>query len=154
MFRREHQERSAVKRVGSCRENANLVIAIADRGAGSFDSGYRKIDFRAFASTNPIALKQFDSFWPIKIVQFVEQPLGISSDRQHPLPHRPSNNREAANLAFPIYNLFVGQNGAQFRTPVNRDISNVSESNAVRISSAIRRNRLGTICLWVEPGVV
>src|SRR5438094_1284805 len=147
MFRREHQECTAVSRVGSRSENANFGPAITD-------PGYSKIDLRAFASANPIALQQFDSFRPIKALEFIEQSLRISSDAQHPLPHWSSNNRKAANLAFSIYNLLIRQDCAQLRTPVHRDVSDISEANAVRIGSAISGNRLGPICLRIEPGVV
>src|SRR5512133_2956961 len=147
MFRREHQECAAVNRVGSRSENANF-------GAGITAPGYSKIDLRALASANPVALEQFDSFGPIQFVESLEQSLRKSSDTQHPLPHRSSHNRKAANLAFSIYNLFIRQDCAQLRTPVDRDISDVSEANTVRIGSAISGNRLGSICLRVEPGVV
>src|SRR6516164_7059680 len=144
MFRREQQECAAVNGVGSGSENANLLIQILNL----------EIDLRACASANPIALEQFDSFRPIKAPEFIEQSLRIRSDAQHPLPHRSSNNRKAANLAFSIYNFLVCQDCAQIRTPVDRDISDVSEANTVRIGSAIGGNRLGPICLRVKPGVV
>src|SRR5258708_4336944 len=144
MFRREHQECAAVKRVSSRSENANPLIYFLNL----------EIDLRALASANPIPLERFDSFRPIKALEFIEQSIRISSDTQHPLPHWSSNNRKAANLAFSIYNLLIRQDCAQLRTPVHRDVSNISESNAVRIGSAIGGNRLGPICLRVKPGVV
>src|SRR5215510_16586119 len=102
MFRREHQECTAVKRVGTCCENANFLVAFVDL----------EVDFRAFASADPVALEQFDSFGPIKPVEFIEQSLRIRGYTQHPLPHRSSHNREAANFAFAIYNLLVRQDCA------------------------------------------
>src|SRR5262245_27714000 len=144
MFRREHQERTAIKSVGSRSENANLLVYILNL----------EIDLRAFASGNPIALQQLDSFRPIKFVESLEQSLRISSDAQHPLPHGPSDNREPANFAFSIYNLLVGQNRAQLRTPVDRNISYISEPDIVGICSAIARNRFRAGCLRVEPGIV
>src|SRR5262249_44598806 len=144
MFRREHQKCTAVKRVGSGSENANLLIHVLNF----------EIDFRAYASADPVALEQFDSFGPIKSREFVEQSLGIRSDTQHPLPHRSSYDREAANFAFSIYNLLVRQDCAQLRTPVHWNVSNVSKANIVRIGSAIRGNRLSPIRLRIEPGVV
>src|SRR5947207_15781441 len=97
MFRREHQECTAVSRVGSRSKNANLLIYILNR----------KIDLRALASANPVALEQFNSLGPIQFVEPIEQSLRKSSDTQHPLPHRSSHNRKAANLAFSVYNLLV-----------------------------------------------
>src|SRR4029077_11230912 len=144
MFRREHQECTAVNRVGSRSENANLLIYILNL----------EIDLRPLASANPVAMEPFDSLGSIQFVQSLEQSLRKSSDTQHPLPHRSSHNRKTANLAFSVYNLLVRQDRAQLRTPVHRDVSNISEANAVRIGSAIGGNRFGPICLGVEPGVV
>ena len=96
-----------------------------------------EIDFRAFAPANPIALKQFDSLGPIQFFEIVEQSLSIGSDAQHPLPHWPSNHRESTNFALSIHDFFVGQNCAELSTPVDRDIRNIGESNALRITSAI-----------------
>src|SRR5204862_1353521 len=132
MFRREHQECTAVNRVASRSENANLLIYILNL----------EIDLRALASANPVALEQFDSFRPIQFVEFIEQSLRIRSDAQHPLPHRSLNDRKPANLALAIYNLFVCQNGAEFRAPVHRNIGDVSEANAVRVGTPISGNRL------------
>ena len=144
MFRREHHERRAVKRVGTRRENADFSGRIVDL----------EIDLCAFASADPVALEQFDSFRPIESVQFVEQSLRIRGDAQHPLPHRPPDDREAADLAFAIDNFFIGQNGAELRTPVHRNVSDISEPNAIRIIAAIGRNRLGLVRLRIEPGIV
>src|SRR5678809_337457 len=144
MFRGEHQECTAVKRVGSRSENANLLSHIFNL----------KIDLRTLASTDPVALEQFDSLRPIQFVESIKQPLGKSGDTQHPLSHRSSHNRKAANFALAVYNFFVGQNCAEFGTPVDRDISDVSEPNTVRIGAAIRGNRLGPICLRVEPRII
>src|SRR4029077_4779083 len=143
MFRCGHQECTAVNRVGSRRENANLLIYILNL----------EIDLRALASANPVALEQFDSFGPIQFVESLEQPLRKSSDTQHPLPHRSSHNRKSADFALSVYNLLVGQNCAEFLAPVHRDISDISEPDTVRIGSPIGGNRFGPICLRVEPGV-
>src|SRR4030095_16935103 len=144
MFRCDYQECAPVKRVGTRCENANFLVAVVDL----------EIDFPGFPSVNSIALERLDSFRPIKALELIEQSLRISSDAQHPLPHWSSNNRKAANLAFSIYNLLIRQDCAQLRTPVHWDVSNISESNAVRMGSAIGENRFGPICLRIEPGVV
>src|SRR6266481_5583004 len=144
MFRREHQECTAVNRVGSRGKNANLLIYILNL----------EIDLRALASANPVALEQFDSFGPIQFVESLEQPVRKSSDTQHPLPHRSSHNRKSADLAFSVYNLLVGQNCAEFRTPVHRDISDVSEAYAVGVVATVGRNWFSLVRFRVEPGVV
>src|ERR1700745_1794520 len=88
----------AVKRVGPRAENANLVTAVGFVTRVSHP-GYRKLDFRAFAATNPISLEQLDARGPAQPPQFMEQALGIRSDAQHPLAHRPPNNRMTAYFA-------------------------------------------------------
>ena len=72
MLGSEHYIGRAIKRVGAGGENPNFVAAVAGRGAGVIDSGYSKVDFRAFAAPNPVALKQFDSLGPIESVQFLQ----------------------------------------------------------------------------------
>ena len=137
MLGREHHVSRAVKRVGARGEDANLIVAGANRQSRVVAPGYREIDFCAFTPTDPIALKQFDPFGPVESVQLIQQPLGIGGDAQHPLPHRSSNDGKAADLAFPVDNFFVGQDGAELRTPVHWKIRDISEPNAVRISAAI-----------------
>src|SRR5436190_24398123 len=127
MFGRENKECPTVERVGTRSKNANLFIAFVDF----------EIDLRAFAAADPIALKQFDSFGPIKFVEPIKQSLRIRRDAQHPLTHRPSNNRESANFTFSVHDFLVGQNRAQLWTPVDRDFSNIREPNTVRISAPI-----------------
>src|SRR4029078_3447566 len=144
MFRRENQKCTAVKRVRSRSENANLLIRILNL----------KIDLRPLAAANPVTLEQFDSLGPIQFVESVKQSLGKGGDTQHPLSHRPSHNGETANLALAIYNFFVGQNCTESGTPVDGNIGHVCETHTVRIGSAIGGNRFGPICLRVEPGVV
>src|SRR3954447_1597625 len=144
MFRCEHEECTAVNRIGSRSENANLLNYILNF----------KIDLRALASANPVTLEQFNSLGPIQFVESLQQSLGKSSDTQHPLPHWPSHNRKAANFAFSIYDFFVGQDCAEFGTPVDWNISDVSETNSIRVGSAISGNRLGPICFRIEPRVV
>src|SRR5690242_18124243 len=107
MLRREHHVSRAIECVWPRSEHANLRIVIGDL----------EIDLGAFASTDPIALKQFDSFGPIKPFQFVDQPLGKSRDSQHPLPHRPAHNWKSADFAFSIHDLLVRENGPELRTP-------------------------------------
>src|SRR5215470_17824455 len=123
MFRREHEERPAVKRVWTRSKNANFVFAFVDV----------EIDFCAFAPPDPIALKQFDSFGPIKFVEFIEQSLRIGRDAQHPLTHWPSNNRKPADLAFPIDDFFISQHGAEFWTPVHWHVGDVGYPDFIRI---------------------
>src|SRR5437773_11351338 len=129
MVWRQYQEGAPLKGVRASSKNANGRDAARRRQL--------EIDLSAFASTNPVALLEVYSLGPIEVVKLVEQPLRIRGDAQHPLPHRSPNNREAPNLAFSVDDFFVSQHCAELLTPVNRDISHIRESNAVRIRSAI-----------------
>ena len=89
MFWRDHQECPAVERVGTRGESSNMGVVIVDL----------EIDLRAFAATNPISLEQLDSLGPIESLEFIDQSLGIRSDTQHPLPHRPLKDWMTAYFA-------------------------------------------------------
>ena len=160
MFRREHHIGGAVKRVRSRGEDTDFVAAtgavaaVADRGTGVIDPGYSKIDFRAFASSDPIFLEQFDPFWPIEPFELIQQALGICHDSQHPLPHWPADDRKSANLALAIDHFFIGEHSAQFGAPIHWHIGHISQPYAIGISAAICRNRFRSLRLRVEPGVV
>src|SRR5689334_12649607 len=100
------------------------------------------MDLRPVAPPNPVTLEQFDSLGPIQLLQSFKQSLGKGSDTQHPLPHWSSHDWKAANFALAVYNFFVGQNCPEFGTPVDGNISYISETNTVRIGSAIGGNWL------------
>src|ERR1700730_8506890 len=116
MFGRQHEKRSSVKRVWSGRKHAELVRVIVDL----------EIDLCAFAATNPVSLKQFDSFRPVESFQLINQSLSVSRDSQHPLPHRPPDHWKAANLALSIDNFLVGQNRSELGTPVHGNVCDIS----------------------------
>src|SRR4029453_13263398 len=78
----------------------------------------------------------------------------IPRNSHRPLTHWPAHHRESANFAFSVDDFLVCQNSAEFRAPVHRHVSDISEANFVRILTAISRNRLGLICSRIEPGIV
>src|SRR5205823_3935497 len=119
MLRRQYEECSSVKRVGTCGKNPDFLVAFVDL----------EIDLRAFAFPDPVSLEQLDSFGPIESVQLFEQALCISGNPQHPLTHRPPDDRKSANLAFPIDDFLISQNSAKLRAPVHRHVSHVREAN-------------------------
>src|SRR5436309_14911043 len=102
MFGSEHHVSRAIKCVGPGREDANgsVSVPLAFFGLRARGFRYSKIDLRAFAASNTISLEQFDPFGPFESVQFIQQSLRVGCDAQHPLSHRPSDDRETANLAF------------------------------------------------------
>ena len=144
MLWREHQECPAIKRVRSRREYADLLFVLVDL----------EIDLGAFTPADPIALEQFNSLRPIEAFQFIDQSLCVSGDTQHPLPHRSPDDRKAAHFAFSVDHFFVRQDGAELRTPVHRNISNVSEPNFVQIFATKRFNRLGLVRFRIEPRII
>ena len=97
MLRREHHVRRAVERVGPGGENSNRLAAdlagSADALAGTRTSApsLRPIQFRC-SSLMPSGQSRPSSS-SIK-------PLGISGDPQHPLPHRPPDDREIRRPRF------------------------------------------------------
>ena len=142
MFRREHHVGGAVKRVRSRGEYPDFFVVDL------------KIDFRAFASADPISLEQLDSLRPIEAFKFINQSLRVSGNAQHPLPHRPPDDWKSADFAFAINHFFVRQNGAKLRTPVHQHIGNVSEANFIRILAAISLDRLGPVRFRIEPRII
>ena len=142
MFRRQHHVGGAVKRVRSRGEYPDFFVVDLE------------IDFRAFASADPVSLEQFDSLRPIEAFKFINQSLRVSGNAQHPLPHRPSDDGKSTDLAFAINHFFVRQNGAKLRTPVHQHIGNVSEANFIRILAAISLDRLGLVRFRIEPRII
>src|SRR5438093_13180664 len=93
MLGRKHHVSRAIKRVRSGREDANFVASIVD-------SGYREIDFRAFAAANPVMLAQFDAFEPIELVELIQQSLRVGRDRQQPLQYHEQYDRQTEHHEF------------------------------------------------------
>src|SRR4029453_15889980 len=127
MLWRKHQERSAVKCVGTCRKNANFLIAFVDL----------EIDLCAFAFADPVSLEQLDPFGPIEFVQLIEQALCIRGNSQHPLAHWSTDDGKTANLTFSVNDFLIGQNSTEFRAPVHRHLSDISEANFIRVFARI-----------------
>src|SRR2546421_1398034 len=128
MLRREHHVGRTVESIGSRGENADFSFRFPVSGFRNW-----KVDFRAFTAANPIALEQFDSFRPVESFEFSDQTLRISRDAQHPLPHRAAHNWMTADLTFAIDDFFIGQNGAELGTPVDRNICYVGQTDAVAV---------------------
>src|SRR5947208_15657888 len=76
-----------------------------------------EIDLRPFAAADPVSLQQFDSFWPIQTIKFIQKPFGEGSDATHPLPHRPSHHRKPADLAFAVAHFLLRHHRPDLRTP-------------------------------------
>ena len=59
-----------------------------------------KPDFKldTFRSANPVSLLILDSFWPIDVIEVVEQSLRVLCDLEIPLLYALLNNRRTAAL--------------------------------------------------------
>ncbi|SLE61315.1 Uncharacterised protein [Mycobacteroides abscessus subsp. massiliense] len=89
---------------------------------------------RTLRAADPVALHGFDFVRPVQHVQVIDQPVGICGNPHHPLPQALTEHREVAALAAPVRgDLFVGQHGAQSRTPVDHRIRLVHQ--AIRVDN-------------------
>ena len=64
---------------------------------------------RALGTADPVALGELNLFDEIKVLQAVEQLLGIGGDAKHPLALHLAHHFPAAALANAAHNLLVGQ---------------------------------------------
>ena len=148
MLRCEDHVGRAVERIGACRENGDGFIHA--RGAvGDFE-----FHLRAFAAADPVSLVNLDALGPVESVEFVNQPLRVSRDAQHPLAHRATLDGMAADFALAVNDLLVREHRAEFGAPVHRRIAHVGEADAVGIVAFIRGDGLGALRRGVEPRVV
>ena len=103
MLRREHHVRRAEQRVGPRRINPQHVFArlfwkarpvrVRFHSSKALGVGFRafadeEIDFGPFAAADPVPLQRLDRLAPIQFVQFLQQPVGVFGDAQHPLAER------------------------------------------------------------------
>ena len=98
---------------------------------------------RAGGSPDPVALHGLDLLRPVQHVQVVEQPVGVGGDPHHPLPQPLPEHREVAAFAAAVGgDLFVGQHGAQARTPVHHRFGLVHQAVPVDHVGALARRQL------------
>ena len=112
MLRRHNHVRCAEKRIAAGGEHAQFV----------FRAGERKINLRALAPADPVALLRFDALDEIHGVKVVDQALGIGCDAQHPLAAHLLHNLAAAALAMPVHNLLVCKADLAGGAEVDRDL--------------------------------
>jgi len=146
----DHHIRDAVERVGPCRVDPQHVIARLlgeatrrpcllpdfERPSGRSGRRYVKIDLRAGAAADPVALQLLDARGPVEPFELLLEPIGIGSDPQHPLAEWNADDRMAAPLAHAADHLLVGEHSAERGAPVDRCLRLIGEP--VRI--AIRRH--------------
>ena len=154
-LRRHDHVRRAEQRVRPRGENGDLDVGIFDA----------EKHLRTLRAADPVALHFLERLAPVDAVEVVEQPLRVLGDSQHPLLHRPTNDREAADLAQAVLDLLVGQDGAKLGAPVHRRVAHVSQAMVVAPSAALlvggdiqrirqRVDRLRLVRRRIEPRVV
>ncbi len=115
VLRRQHHERRPEQRVGSRREDAQVVAArLVVVGRGGED------DLGALGPTDPVRLHDPDGFGPVEAVE-VEELVGVLRDPQEPLGQVALLDLRAAAPAAPLdtLDLLPGQ-GAVVGAPVDR----------------------------------
>ncbi len=123
---------------------------------GHFALGTRHFKFHQgpLAAADPVFLEELDRVRPVEPVKSVDQPLGECGDPQHPLAERAAFDGEAADFAFSIHDLLIGENCAEFGAPIHRHLGHIGEAHAVGIAAGIAFNRLGSVCQRIEPRIV
>ena len=132
-----------------------------------FDSefGNLKIHFRAFAAADPVSLHFLERIAPVNRIEIGQQFFGVGGDAEHPLAHGLADDGKAADFAFAINDFLIGQNGAEFGTPVHRRFADKGQALGIDVSAAcglivaIRRDlqrldRFSPVGFRIEPGIV
>ena len=122
-------------------------------------------DFSPFGAADPIPLHFFERMRPINAVEILEQAGGVGGDAEHPLAHGLADHGEAADLAFAVDDLLIGEDGAQIGAPIDGGFGDVSEAFGVAVGVFFgfgveglwvgeRFDRFGLIGGGVEPRVI
>src|SRR5882724_2143550 len=120
---------------GSKNQRGRAVDGV-DAGGENFDAvrardvGYRKLDPRAFALADPIALHGDDAVGPAAFEQFqiIKQLFGVSSRTEKPLlDFTRFDQRVFVAPAIAVDDLLVCENGATFWTPVDTAVFAISQ---------------------------
>ena len=107
---REDEERGAVQRVGSGREDGNVLVELLDP----------EEDLRAFGTADPVPLARLDRLRPIHGLEVVEEHLRVVGDPEEPLLHDARLDHRAAALARAVSeHLLVRDHGLVVRTPLD-----------------------------------
>ena len=129
---------------------------VRPRGENSYAAGVIDLEFhfRAFAAADPIPLPGLDAFRPVQGLQLCRQTVSKCRDPQHPLLHGPPLHGKAADLTLSISDFLIRQNGAEFRTPVDRSLVDIGQADAVGILPGVGGNGFGFLSDAIEPRVV
>ena len=140
----DHEGRTE-QRVGARRVNVQGV----EGGAGLARAGHVEAHGRALGAADPVALHRAHLLRPVDRVEVVGQALAIGGDAHHPLAQVALEDREVAALGAAIRgDLFVGEDRAQARAPVDGGLGDVGEAVGVdnlRLRGAIERGVVGSV---------
>ena len=107
-----------MQRVRPCGEDLHVLASIL--GQGELHNG-------PFRPSDPVALCFLDAVRPLELVQVVQQTVGVGRDAHHPLPHGLLHHGVSSTLAQSVLHFVVGEDRAQFRTPVHFAVCQVGD---------------------------
>ncbi len=117
---RHHEERGAVERVGSGREDGDLLVVTLDL----------EVDVGADRTADPVALHPDDLLRPeaLELVQVIQQTVGVVGDLEVPLRQLLLDDLGPAALAAAVDDLLVGQDRLVVGAPVDRALLAVGQA--------------------------
>ena len=123
MLGRKHHIGSAEQRIRAGGEHADFLLR-ALQG---------KVDLRALAAADPVALGQLYAVDKVHVVQAVQELLRIGGNAQHPLALLLVDDGAAAALAHALYHFFIGQHALAARAPVDGHIGLIGQAVLVHL---------------------
>ena len=108
MLRRKHHIGHAVKRIGTCGVNCDLIAV------GDFER-----HFHTGGAADPVLLLNLYTFNIVQVVQVIDESVGILGDAQHPLALFLADHFAAAALADAVDDLFIGKADFAAGAPVD-----------------------------------
>ena len=123
----QDKEGDTKERVGTRGEDGDLALVALDGLAILVAQG--KVDLGALGAADPVGLHLLDALGPAgKLLQIVEQLLGVLGDLEVPLLKVALLGLGAAAPALALGDLLVGQNGLAVRAPVDRVLLAVDQA--------------------------
>ncbi len=123
VLRSEHEERRAVERVGTRREDGDVLVELGDP----------ELDLGALRAADPVALHRLDAVGPLDLLQVVEQFVGVRRRLEEPLVEVLRHDLGAAVLAAPVVHLLVRQHDLVDRAPLDGRALPVREPRAEQL---------------------
>ena len=111
-----HARRKNIECQGTTAAPNLKPMLVWHRGLGAIRHPHGEL--HAFTATDPVSLLAFDPFWPIQVVQVINQTLGILGDLEEPLGYPLFFNEGARPLGTSANDLFVCQHRLVNRVPI------------------------------------